>query len=41
MNKIIKKEKTFFLLSGGFLIILVASLPEKTIRKCFGGKEKE
>ena len=37
-----KKEKNFFILSGGFFLpFLVASLPEKMVRKCFGGKEKE
>ena len=37
-----KKEKKFFFLSGGFFdYFLVASLPEKMIRKCFGNKEKE
>ena len=36
-----KKEKFFFLLEGGFLTILVVSLPEKMIRKFFGGTEKE
>ena len=41
MKKIIKKEKKLFLLSCSFLTILVASLPEKMIIKCFGGKEKE
>ena len=36
-----KKKTIFFLLSGAFSLILVVSLPEKMIRKCFGGKEKE
>ena len=36
-----KKRKFFFLLQGAFKLILVVSLPEKMIRKCFGGKEKE
>ena len=30
-----KKIKFFFLLEGGFLTILVVSLPEKMIRKFF------
>ena len=38
MKKIIKEGKKFFPPFGRFL---VASLPEKMIRKCFGGKEKE
>ena len=41
MKKIIKKKKNLFLLLGDFSPFLVASLPEKMIRKCFGGKEKE
>ena len=36
-----KKRKFFFLLKGAFKLILVVSLPEKMIRKCFGGKEKK
>ena len=36
-----KKKKKNFSLLGSFLTILVVSLPEKMIRKCFGGKEKE
>ena len=42
MKKLIKKRKKIFppFLSF-FLPFLVVSLPEKMIRKCFGGKEKE
>ena len=36
-----KKEKFVFLFLGSFLTILVVSLQEKMIRKCFGCKEKE
>ena len=37
-----KKEQKFFSSFGRFFdYFLVASLPEKMIRKCFGGKEKE
>ena len=36
-----KKKENFFLLYGAFSLFLVVSLPEKMIRKCFGGKEKE
>ena len=42
MKKIIKKRKKFFSsFREVFLPFLVASFPEKMIRKCFGGKEKE
>ena len=46
MKKIIKKSKTIFLPFGRFFdfFFFVASLPEKMIRKCFGGRrsrEKE
>ena len=42
MKKIIKKGKKFFPpFHEVFSPFLVASLPEKMIRKCFGGKEKE
>ena len=41
MKEIIKKVKIFFLLSGAFSLFLVISLPEKMIRKFFGGKEME
>ena len=41
MKEIIKKVKIFFLLSGAFSLFLVITLPEKMIRKFFGGKEKE
>ena len=42
MKRIIKKSKKIFLPFGRFfLLFLVASLPEKMIRKCFGNKEKE
>ena len=42
MKKILKKGKNFFPPFGRFFDqFLVASLPEKMIRKCFGGKEKE
>ena len=36
-----KKRKICFLLLGSFLTFLVVSLPEKMIRKIFGGKDKE
>ena len=36
-----KKKKKIFSSLGGFLTIFVASLPEKIIRKYFGGKQKE
>ena len=36
-----KKKKKFSSFWEIFLLFLVASLPEKMIRKCFGGKEKE
>ena len=36
-----KKKENFFSPLGSFLTILVVSLPEKMIRKYFGGKEKE
>ena len=36
-----KKKKFFFLFEGAFLPFLFVSLPEKMIRKCFGGKEKK
>ena len=35
------KKKNFFFLSGASSLFLVVSFPEKMIRKCFGGKEKE
>ena len=42
MKRIIKKSKKIFLPFWRFFdCFLVASLPEKMIRKCFGGKEKE
>ena len=41
MKYIKKKTKIFFLLQGAFSLFLVVSLPEKMIRKLFGGKEKE
>ena len=42
MKNIIKKGKKNFPPFGRFFLpFLVASLPEKMIRKCFGGKEKE
>ena len=42
MKKLFKKRKKNFPPFGRFfLLFLVASLPEKIIRKCFGGKEKE
>ena len=42
MKKIIKKKENFFPPFGRFFDhFLVATLPEKMIRKCFGGKEKE
>ena len=36
-----KKKENFFSPLGSFLTNLVVSLPEKMIRKCFGGKKKE
>ena len=36
-----KKKKNFSSFREVFQPFLVASLPEKMIRKCFGGKEKE
>ena len=37
-----KKEENFFPLLGRFFDhFLVVSLPEKMIKKCFGGKENE
>ena len=36
-----KKKENFFSLLGSFLTTFGGSLPEKMIRKCFGGKEKE
>ena len=36
-----KKKKNFSPLGSFFLPFLVVILPEKMIRKCFGGKEKE
>ena len=36
-----KREKNFSSFREVFCSFLVASLPEKMIRKCFGGKEKE
>ena len=36
-----KKKNNLFSSLGSFLTILVVSLPEKMIRKFFGGKEKE
>ena len=42
MKKIIKKKKKkFSSFWEVFLLFLVASLPEKMIRKSFGGEEKE
>ena len=42
MKKIIKKRKIVFSPFGRFFdLFLVATLPEKMIRKCLGGKEKE
>ena len=35
-----KKKKNFPPFGRFFSLFLVASLPEKMIRKCFGGKEK-
>ena len=36
-----KKKKIFSSFPEVFWAFLVVSLPEKMIRKCFGGKEKE
>ena len=36
-----KKEKKITSFREFFLPFLVVSLPDKMIRKCFGGKEKE
>ena len=42
MKKITKKRKNIFPPFRRFFDhFLVVSLPEKMIRKCFGGKEKE
>ena len=42
MKSTIKKRKKIFPPFGRFFDhFLVVSLPEKMIRKCFGGKEKE
>ena len=42
MKKIIKKRTKIFPPFGKFFLpFLVASFPEKMIRKCFVGKEKE
>ena len=42
MKNIKKKGKKIFPPFGRFFLpFLVASLPEKMVRKCFGGKEKE
>ena len=41
-EKNLKKKENFFPPFGRFFdLFLVATLPEKMIRKCFGGKEKE
>ena len=34
-------EKIVFLLQRAFSLFFVGNLPEKMIRKCFGGKEKK
>ena len=36
----LKKKKIIFPLQGAFSLISVGNLPEKIIRKFFGGKEK-
>ena len=36
-----KKKKIFFSPLESFFTIFSGCLPEKMIRKCFGGKEKE
>ena len=36
-----EKKKIFSSFRECFLTVLFISLPEKMIRKCFGGKEKE
>ena len=36
-----KKKENFSFFRAVFSPFLVASFPEKMIRKCFGGKEKE
>ena len=36
-----KRKKNFSSFREVFLPFLVANLPEKMIRKCFGGKENE
>ena len=38
---IYKKRRFFFSPLGIFSPFLVVTFPEKMIRKCFGGKEKE
>ena len=40
MNQKFKKKKNFFPLQEPFSLIFVGNLPEKIIRKFFGGKEK-
>ena len=35
------KKKSIFPLQGAFSLFFVGNLPEKMIRKCFGGKEKK
>ena len=41
LNKLKRKIKFFSFLQGAFSLFLVVRFPEKIIRKCFGGKEKE
>ena len=40
VKKNLKKKKIIFSLQGAFSLIFVGNLPEKIIRKFFGGKEK-
>ena len=40
MKKKFLKKKSIFPLQGAFSLIFVGNLPEKKIRKFFGGKEK-
>ena len=40
VKKKILKKKSIFPLQGAFSLIFVGNLPEKKIRKFFGGKEK-
>ena len=41
MGNKFSKKKIFFYPSWSFFTIFCRKLPEKMIRNCFGGKEKE